>query len=528
MTTTHNELPSNLEPTGDICVSLFVPNDTEWLWLLVKLLSHGAAKRYWKGENSQTVLMASNWEERVVTPLIEKILASELCPEGGEMSCLDVVNCIETDEAVKDAITESITLDGFSPNPETDMNLTPPPSLSPTATATNLLPASVDCEEQPQIVMGMARAIVSEIHQSVEDFLELIEYATNAAEGLAMASEQIPYFGTAISGALEFMDWVLETWGETYLAAYNQSVEDELSCAIFCHMMDGCTLTIDDLLVIYEEKGSITVPPPQELEAILTFAIDTPFYPDTVCVAMFHYTVLRFMAWGSLGGFSAAYLQSIMTYNVSAADYTYEDLCEDCVDEEPTDYWMLHYDFRTGGQKGTTLAIINGSNHDGRWTGNGYTANLTGDVGWASTLNVNWGVTDLGAAYVIRGMASRTVRRGSTGDNGHDFQNGYVFEGANYTGGGGNYFPQGGIVLDGNKCEYGQVAPEAYTAFRSFQFRNRLNRYTNATIQIELRSYEGVVWGLAGAGDTKPSGAKWVGDTLPATFAGLFPDYVAP
>jgi len=104
--------------------------------------------------------------------------------EAGTMSCVDVADCIETDEGVQSAITESIVNEGFAPNPETDLNTEPPPSLTPASSALNLLPSALvaDCEANPQIAMGLARAIVSELHQSAEDFFELIEVDKVIAE----------------------------------------------------------------------------------------------------------------------------------------------------------------------------------------------------------------------------------------------------------------------------------------------------------------------------------------------------------
>lgn len=514
--------PTPDNPLGDVtfsCIPVYVPSNPEFEGIFAAaiygLYSEMSKEYFWRDFGTMPAAEAAFLAAR-------GLAASQAydgdCGGGSELTCEQIADCIETDDAVKDAITESIVSDGFAPKPETDLSVAPPPTLTTAATAENLVPSIVDCVEQPQIAMGLARAIVTEIHQSVEDFLELIEYATNAAEGLAMAAEQVPLFGTAISGALEFMDWVLETWGETYLAAYNQSVEDELACAIFCHIMEDCTLSIDALLAIYEDKGSITVPPPNDLEAVLTFAIDTPFSPDTVCVAMFHYTVLRFMAWGSLGGFSATYLKSLLAHNVSASDYSYEDLCEDCVEADPTDYWALVMDFRQGSQHGTETVIVNGGGHDGRWTGTGYEANL-GNV--ASTTNENLGLADLGGDFVIRASAATVTHMGGDSNGSHDFVAIWAFPNANYGGSGGNFFGLGGVG-NGVSVDVGVIAPSAVSTFRSMQVRHRVNIATNSETPHKSRTFRWAIWGLAGAGNTKPRGAIWAGNTLPSTIPELF------
>jgi len=513
MTTTNNELPSDLEPTGDICVSLFVPNDTEWLWLLVKLLSHGAAKRYWKGENSQTLLMASNWEERVVTPLIEKLLAGDLCSTGGAMSCTDVADCIDNEEVVQDAIENSITGNGFSPNPDTNISPSPSPTLSETSKAENLLPVSLDCENLP-LVMGLARAIVKELHDSAEDFFEGLEYATNAAEAAVFVVENIPFAKPAAS-LLEFADWVLETMKETYQAAYNQDSEDELACMIYCHMIDTCSLSINDLVSLYEDKGSITIPPGNDINEVLSFAIETSLSADIITVAIFHYQILRLLAWGSYGGFSAAYLRMIINNNVSAYDYSY-DLCLDCPpDETPTDYWCLYYDFRLG-QFETQSTVWNGGQNDGAWGGDGYYCNKNS----ASTQNISFGIADLGAAYVIRAIGERSVRRGSVGNGTNDIATNDIYPNANFSGTPAT-MGVGANTANTNKVEMAGITPSQSASFRSIRHRGRVS---GSAVNSEFRVYGFVVWGLAGAGDTKPQRAVWAGDTLPNGAAELFPD----
>lgn len=508
--------------SGDItfsCIPVYVPSNPEFQGIFAAaiygLYANMSKEYFWRDQGTMSAIDAAFLSAR---GLAASQAYDGLCGGGAELSCEDIADCIDTNETVQNSITETIQNDGFIPNPDTDLNSAPPPSLTPAATSQNLISTSTDCENNPQTAMGLARAIVSEIHQSVEDFLELIEYATNAAEGLSMATEQIPLFGKAIAGALEFMDWVIETWGETYLAAYNQSVEDELSCAIFCHIMDGCTLSIDDLLSIYEDKGSITLPPPNDLEAVLTFAIDTPFSPDTVCVAMFHYTVLRFMSWGSLGGFSASYLKGLMQNNVSAADYTYEELCDDCVIPDPTNYWALIMDFRLGNRHNTETVIVNGFDQDGRWNGDGYTANL--DV-TATVIGENFGIADLGDEYVIRGMAAEVTHIGGIADGAHDFVHIYAFDNANYGGSGGNYFGEG-FVGNGVNVIVGKLEPLNPNPFRSVQVRHRVNIPSTSPNPKASRTFRWAIWGLAGVGDTKPPLSVWAGDTLPTEIEDLF------
>jgi hypothetical protein len=437
------------------------------------------------------------------------------------MSCEDIANCIETEETVQNAITEAIQNEGYIPDATTNLSDDePPPTISQADKDKNLLPEELvsDCTGQPELAMGLAREVVREMNENSEDLLELLEYATNTLEAWANISSNIPAALTnVITVALDWVDWLLETFGELYEAAYTQSVEDELACAIFCHIMDNCSLSLTDLQTIYGNEASIGTPPSGLIETV-EFIYDIAVSADKIAVAAFHYQLISLMSWGKIAALSPVYFKSLLAATVGA-DYSYEDLCDDCVSPSPTTYWAIVHDFRLGAQNGTTVAIVNGSNNDGVWTGDGYTVNLTPV---ASTLNANFGITDLGAQYVIRAMATKSVRRGSDGNGTHDFASGVIFANANYAPTALNNFAQAFITLNTNDVTTGVISPSASTVARSVQWRSRVNEATNSASQKMLRVYQCAVWGLAGAGNTKPPRAVWAGNSLPATVAELF------
>jgi len=513
MTTTNNTLPANVNPEGDICITLTIPDDTEWLWLVQKCLAFPASARFWQGKSAANDEMRYNWEERVLSPFIERIAIGELCSEGETMSCTDVADCIETEGVVQEAITESITNNGFTPNPSTDTTQLPPPSLTPAQKSENLIPEDFDCIAQPQMAMGIARAIVKELHESAEDFFEAIEYATNAAEAVAMGADLIPVFGKAAASALEFVDWVLDTMKETYQAAYTQNTEDELACMIFCHLQESCELSIDDLIALYEDKGSITIPPADDINSIMTFMIGVTLSADIITVAIFHYQVMRLLAWGNFAGLSAVYLRSIINSNVSASDYTYETLCDDCVEpDDPTIYWKLILDFRVS-QHNTAKVTWNGNPNDGDWQGNGYEANAVN----VSTTNVAFGYPDLGGSFVINAVAQQSVRRGSDGNGSNDIVQQLLFPNANYGGTSVAFGNQGSITANTNEVMTGLSSSASVTVARSVQFRARVNENAQTG---KLRVYKVAIWGKPNAG-VKPYRSVWAGDTLPTTPEGI-------
>lgn len=511
--------PTPNEPTGDIefsCIPVYVPSNPEFEGIFAAaiygLYASMSKEYFWRELGTMSAQDAAFLAAR---GLAASQAYDGLCGEGGEMSCIDVADCIETDETVQNAIEQTITNEGFIPNPDTNLDPNPSPSLKPSAKSENLLPTALvsDCENNPQWAMGLARAIVKELHESAEDLFEAIEFATNIAEGVAQAAEQIPVLGKAVSGAIEFTDWVIETMKETYAAAYNQSTEDSLSCAIFCHIMAECSLSIDDLISIYEENGSIESPPLNDLEAVLTFAIE--FSPDTdlITVAIFHYQILRLLSWSSVAGLSAAYLKSLLVTNVSAYDYSYQDLCEDCPqDETPDNFWRLYFDFRISDQG---WVPISSSGYYGAVWDNGWLTpiptNVTGQTGGDILY------PDLGDAYQLAGAAYETQRRGSTGSGTLDTIESFIYSAPNAGGTLTGYQSYNTINIDGNNIIVGDDNLGGYSAYtQSIVQRNRVGGGESSGSRF-AKTLRVVYYGLPlELGTKKPPRSTWV-SSVPTT-----------
>lgn len=509
MTTTNNTIPDNINPDGNICVTITIPDDTQWLWLVQKCLSYPTTKRFWRGENALTDEMRFNWEERVLNPFIEKILAGDLCPEEGTMSCEDIADCIETNEAVQEAIAqttqETLQNGGYVPNPATNLDTNPPPTLSSSDKTQNLLPAGYDCEAQPQLTMGKAREIVRELHETAEDFFELIEYTTNASEALAMAVENVPVIGQAGASAIQFLDWVIETMAENYQAAYNQTVEDELACMLFCAMLDDCTMSIDRLIALYEEKGSITTPPPDDISAILDFIQTLPATVSVAGVAAFHWLILRMLSWGTFGGFSAAYLRNMLS-QTSGSDYSYKNLCDDCATDAPQDYWRILWDFQLGAQEwraDQNTIYVSGAGFELR------PGTYTSDVGTYIRLN-DLGLSTDGTAWNIKSMLQELWNVDTENSGSTDLTEQNLYSGTNLTtlvGSMGN--ATRGARTWQKEYEGGTLAGSTVIKARSM----RMRRYTNGGAPEKgahwVRVTKAVIVGTPDANGNKPDKAHW-------------------
>jgi len=510
-------------PSGDItygCIPIFVPNNPEFQSVFASaiygLYAEMSKEYFWRETGTMSVQLAA----QIASYGLAQTEAYDVCGEGGTMSCLDIADCIETDETVQTAINQSITSDGFAPNPDTTITETiPPPSIPQADKDENLLPVGFDCLAQKALAMGLARTIVRELHETTEDFLELLEYATNTLEAWANVTSAIPAALTSVmTVALDWIDWILETFNELYQAAYTQDVEDELACAIFCALQTDCSLSLTDLENIYAAEGTIGTPP-ADLVEVLEFIYGIATSADKIAVAAFHYQILRLISWGKFAAFSAPYLKSILK-STQGSDNSFEDLCDDCVTPEtPTDYWSLHFDFRVsqhGWQTHQYLAAnLNGSYQSGGWQYD--------ELPVQSSLNVNIRYNDLGANFVVRAYGTKSVRRGSSGNATHDYVALTLYGNTNLTAPSASMPNVTAISENSNEVIAGAIVPTGTFSTRSIATGMRVLIPTNSPLPHMLRYYELVIWGTAGPGMTKPARARWAGNTLPATVAELFP-----
>lgn len=192
----------------------------------------------------------------------------------------------------------------------------------------------------------------------------------------------------------------------------------------------------------------------------------------------------------------------------------------ECPCEPSTTYWLWDMDFAGGNRHGTVSTLWNGSNNDGYWDGSGYVVNKTPIV---STLNAAFGRMDLGGDYVIRAAATKSLRGGSAGNGTHDIAFFLGFPGQGLTGVQSANLGANFNVIDGAAVVMGQIAPTATGVVRSFAYRSRVFRATNAAPPCDLKVHRLVFWGLPDGSGNKPVGSVWAGNSLPGTIAGLFP-----
>jgi hypothetical protein len=321
--------------------------------------------------------------------------------EATGMTCADVADCIENDADVLNALLQQLSANGYiqSPNVANPANVT----MSPSASAANLLSASFSCEDAS--MMAVARAVIREFNEASEDFFEALELQTNLVEAANIATDGIPVAGT-INNFTELLDWLIQTMREDYQASYNQEVEDILACALFCLMRVDCELTYDMLIAMYADFAdpSVAFPDTSSFQNIADWALQLTLTIGVGVVATFHWILAQAMRFGDGTVFQMAgltNLQNIIQQAETWQDNTFDD-CDCITPPDPETYWMIVNDLSLG---------LN------QWRAKFGTVQADGIMSATSGNNTLFqcGIPDFGAQYTIKAVSFIWQGRGYTG-----------------------------------------------------------------------------------------------------------------
>lgn len=281
------------------------------------------------------------------TEIIEIFLAS-VCQN---MSfCDEVANCISNDSNV------ALALQNFVQQNRTSIEGTSPTSITASQSTSNLLPVGYTCDEEH--LCGMARWIVNNLHDSTMQLLQQLENATQPFEFIALFVDNVEvasYFGSVI----ELAAWLQDQLLEYYELAWSTTVEDSLTCDIYCEILPSCNVSLDGLISAYESAVTDSFSLPSVLdEANDLFdwmdALDYETATAKAVVGSFHYVILQIMRFGSAAINYTSGMRSLKQMIATGADET-DTYCETncgCATA-----WCYEWDFESaqGGWTASTL-----------------------------------------------------------------------------------------------------------------------------------------------------------------------------
>ena len=172
---------------------------------------------------------------------------------GGDMSCDDIADCIDSDENVQDTIVDMLEgnedfrdnivqiITEHSDGSEFQKNTPIDPEFRLTIT-------QPECDLD--VLYGQCLGIVQTANRLIEDFLQQWETYTNSGEVVSDLVNSVPLLAelanaSGMSGILEYANDLVDSVAENYLSDYDLEYEDALACELFCAAQtNDCNLTI--------------------------------------------------------------------------------------------------------------------------------------------------------------------------------------------------------------------------------------------------------------------------------------------
>lgn len=324
-------LPSPVDPGQTVCVSLMIPDAPEYIQAFRGVIADLGKFWAWsrtQGQSDEPAQEAAElWRKAANT-----IMYSEDCE--GAMSCGQVQNCIDTDPATRTSIQNLITTQ-TSPG-----QLATPGQPMTIAQSTARLNALDGCNHDE--FWAQCEQLVDYFVQAGTDVLEAIEVYTNAIEA-AEFIEMIPILGTLfdelqIDQFLGFLDWVVETFTEWYVASDTEENRRQIKCDLFCAGFDDCLLTVDRIWgVLNERLGGILNPGDLETLGDLANALVTVLTDPALALDAWLAFVtgsVKFAGYLGVKGIDQT-LTLVLKLAINDANNDWELLCEDCSTPPP-------------------------------------------------------------------------------------------------------------------------------------------------------------------------------------------------
>jgi len=340
---------------GFRCVPVWIPDDDKFMPILGGLLYMPTRAFNWQqGTLEERQAMAQMW-----------LNAYAENDWTGCMDCIGVAECIATEnpavvEALRQLIQNNADIRNAINNAIAENGgATPGQPISTNQAGQDISPTNIKDEFGECILdacWGACLYLVQSGNRGITDFFEKLESASNTLERAQIAVDAIPAAGGSAAAIPGFADQIQEEIAEGYAAAYTEEFEQQLACDLFCIMKINCTLSMDDIIGLLQERlGTFDF---TDFEAIMQYVISGTFSGDQIAEVAFllYFTALRFgQQFGGILGIRPLTNTLALGADELASD-DWEILCTCSYD------WEIAWDFTIDEQgfaplPGTTSAI---------------------------------------------------------------------------------------------------------------------------------------------------------------------------
>lgn len=345
-------LPSPVNPSDTVCFTIEMPNAVQYRAAFLGQINQLGVWGTWDHARGDTECADCEEAAQLWRNAIFNATWSDEC--GGDMSCEDVADCIETNpitqgaiasalesnSAIQQALADLIASNGGIADNITNVYRYGTP-ISDGYAASPIVPL-VNCDSDK--LFGVITEIVDQLDQNNRDFLELVEVGTNKRERISNIIAAIPVIETLpFEDIISFIDKMEAEITENYEAQWTTSLKDEYRCGIFCKAQDveDCILSFDLLVEFFEERIGASLEPANFFESAFLYFLTGVWTGTTVVDIMM---LVQLGAWkqtSSFLGVTLRTLQSVGFLGANNPDPDWEILCEDCTPEFPFDIVMF-------------------------------------------------------------------------------------------------------------------------------------------------------------------------------------------
>jgi len=246
--------PTPADPGDWVCFSISIPNASEYRAAVLGQLTWLTDWRCWR--HSQADYSDAPPVNREIAALFSQAVYTARF--GDCMTCEQMIECIETSEAMReaiDALIASLMSDNSSATYNAVSSLAQEAARSvygenlSTGRMTENLVGGTNPTCDKDVLYGQCLAFCVTVNRAITDGLQKVEAASNAGE-LGVAVAQLPLLNlvtrnVGITSVLELADKAIEFLSEGYIAAYDETKELQYACALFCACEDDCQITIE-------------------------------------------------------------------------------------------------------------------------------------------------------------------------------------------------------------------------------------------------------------------------------------------
>jgi len=320
-------LPTPVTPSSTVCFTITIPNAVQYRAALFGQLNILGEWFTWDHPTDGTFCADCEEAAQLWRDAIANATFSEDC--GGSMSCDDVADCIENDPAVQNALAEQLLTNPSNQTTVYQTSVYGAPLNEAQRGAALATPPDCDLD----VLFAMCTAIIDQLHINNQDFLEILEVASNPTERARNVISAIPGIGLLpIDEAIEFINQMVEEIQENYDAQWTTSVRDELRCALFCAAKDApdCIVTFDMMTQIFEDRLNYYLDPVNTVLAFVQYFVTSTWAGTTVVDIMMLCQIAFWREASNWLGVNIRTLQIVARLVIDNPDPDWEILCTEC------------------------------------------------------------------------------------------------------------------------------------------------------------------------------------------------------